>query len=165
MKKGFWLDLDGVVFDFEKHFLEYLNLPTHHADDWNDPRFRENLYKVAWDDNFWVNLPTIFDPKILKGYNVQGYCTSRDCHKETVIRSLWKNGFPEAKVLVLGFGEDKLSHLKGEGCEIMVDDGHHNYTSLTQGGVDCYLMTRPHNTKFDVGSWRVNTIEEFLERL
>ncbi len=40
--KKVYLDVDGCIADFEQYYLKYLNLPEHHALDWNDYRFKEN---------------------------------------------------------------------------------------------------------------------------
>ncbi len=57
-----------------------------------------------------------------------------------------------------------LVGLKGK-CDIMIDDSIKNFVDLNSNGILCYLMTRPHNEKYEVGHLRVNNMKEFFERV
>ena len=59
-KPELWLDLDGVVGEFEQHFLRYFNLPTHHPTEWDDPRFTDNIHHIDYNDDFWLTIALCF---------------------------------------------------------------------------------------------------------
>ena len=158
--KRLWLDIDGVISSFEDYFLTYSELQTGGATDWNDYRFRDNFAKIADDDNFWLTIPPLIDPKVIS-YPITGYCTSRPCDDAIIEQWLEKNGFPKAEIINVGL-DPKSEHLKGK-CDIMLDDSIKNFLDLQNAGIVCYLMTRPHNEKYEVGHWRVETIEEFFK--
>lgn len=158
-KKRVWLDLDGCCVSLEEPFLEHFGLPPEHPTDWDDFRFRELLPEVADDPEFWANLPRLCEPCDLI-YPISGYCTSRTIDDEVTQKWLDDNGFPR-KPLINVRGAKKSEALKGI-CDVFVDDGFHNFCDLQQNGIPCYLMTRPHNAKYDVGTWRVNSLQEFF---
>lgn len=158
-----WLDLDGVCFDFDSHFLKWLNLPKHPAESWDDRRFVDNMSKVAYVDEFWLSIPRLFDPKILS-FKIEGYCTARSCSVEVIKESLNINGFPIAPIINVGFDGNKGEALFGK-CDIMLDDAIHNFNQINEYGVLCYLMTRHHNLSYDVGKFRVNSMREFISEI
>lgn len=158
-----WYDLDGVICDFEKHFLRWLELPEHSPTDWSDSRFVNNLHRIRWDDLFWISIPKLINAEEIT-YPIEGYCTARDCHNWVIKKWLKINGFPEASLYNVGFNGNKTKALEGR-CDIMVDDSVHNYTELNKSGIKCYLMTRPHNVKESVGEDRVNNIGEFMKKI
>lgn len=161
--KRVWLDMDGVVCSFEQHFLEYLDLPRDPANDWDDPRFRNNYKRIAGDENFWLSMPPLVDPRAFS-YPISGYCTSRSCNKEVTSSWLSKNGFPAAPLISLEFGQSKVEALKNE-CDIFIDDSIKNFIELQSNGILCYLKTRPHNEKYNVGHFRVDSLEQFFEKV
>lgn len=161
--KKVWIDIDGILASFEQHFLEYLNLPLHAPTDWNDPRFRKNFDKIATDDTFWISCPTLIKPEDIT-YPIDGYCTTRPCNYYIIECWLELNGFPTAAIINTEKGVKKSDVLKGI-CDIMVDDSIYNFVDLNSNGITCYLMTRPHNIKYNVGLRRVNNIGEFMKIL
>lgn len=162
--KKVFMDLDGVICDFEKHFIEYLDLPHETHTDWNDPVFRTNFHKIESDEEFWLSLPPIIDP-IEITYPISGYCTSRSVPTEITQKWLDTHKFPRVKLISLGLGESKLAALKEAGCEVMIDDSITNFMELQSNGILCYLKTRPHNTKYDVGIYRVDNVAEFFNKI
>lgn len=156
------LDLDGVVCDFEQHFLEHLKLPLHHAESWSDERFRDNFHKVYDDYFFWMTIPPIFDPKLLK-FVPTIYVTARPIKAEVSKDWLNYHGFPDAPVVCVGMGGDKSAVLKHK-VDVFLDDAYHNYVSLNEAGIHCLLVTRPHNTKYEVSESRVEGVLDFQEK-
>lgn len=161
--KRLYLDIDGVLADFEKHFLTYLDLPMNHPTDWNDYRFRENFKMIEKDNAFWVSIPRLFDPAEFD-YPIAGYVTARPIGNEITNRWLQNYGFPKGDLVNVGSNGSKVEFLK-EKCDIFVDDSIYNFMELQRVGVTCFLMSRPHNKKYDVGYFRVQDIKELLKRI
>ncbi len=161
--KRVYMDLDGVLVDFENSFLEYMDLPLYPSSDWNDWRFRENMHKVEKNDNFWLNCKPLIDPKQIT-YPIMGYCTSRPCSIEVIYNWLKKYNFPTGEIINVGFNTSKVDALKGK-CDFFIDDSIKIFSELNSNGIKTYLMTRPHNIKYDVGYMRVNKIEDFFNLL
>lgn len=162
--KRLFLDLDGVCCEFEKHFLQYLGLPEYDPIDWSDYRFIENLEKIRNDDTFWLSCPPLINPAEI-AYPVSGYCTARGCSLDIIHQWLAKNNFPKAKVINVDFGGNKVQALKDNNCDIMIDDSINNFVDLSSNGVLCYLYSRPHNAKYQVGHLRIDSIKDLLNKL
>jgi hypothetical protein len=141
-----------------------LNLnPEVHANDWDDPRFRDNYKRIKDDNNFWLTMPPLISPDDID-YPISGYCTSRSCPSEVTREWLNKHRFPAADLISIPFGESKVTVLKGK-CDVFIDDSIKNFIELQSNGILCYLKTRPHNVKFDVGHFRVNDAKQFLDKV
>jgi uncharacterized HAD superfamily protein len=161
--KKVYLDIDGVLADFEKSFLEYLSLPNYEATDWNDYRFRDNFNKILTDETFWLNIEPLIKPEELI-YPIKGYVTARPIPSEITSKWLEKNGFPKAEIITVGVDKSKVDFLK-ENADIFIDDSIQNFVDCQSNGILCYLMSRPHNIKYDVGYYRCNNIKEFFNKI
>lgn len=161
--KRLYLDIDGVLADFEKHFLTYLNLPMDHPTDWNDYRFRDKFSEIENDLTFWSGIPRIFDPAEFD-YPIKGYVTARPIDNQLTSAWLECAGFPKGELINVGSNGSKVEILK-EKCDVFVDDSIYNFTELQSAGVTCFLMSRPHNKKYNVGFYRVQDIKDLLKRL
>lgn len=163
--KKLWLDLDGVIFDFEGELLKWLDLPAdNHPNDWNDPIFRHGYEKIKHIPDFWQCMSPLIQPSDIK-YPIAGYCTSRStCPNEITQEVLDRYRFPTAKLINSG-SEPKSKFLLEEGCDIMVDDSIENFVDCQSNGIACYLMSRPHNMKYNVGHWRINNLQELFNKL
>lgn len=153
-----------MLAEFEQHFLEWFNLPAHHATDWKDLRFTKNMWKVENYELFWRTVPRIFDPYGLD-LKIAGYCTARACGHHTIYNWLLSNGFPSAPIFNVGYNGSKGKLLKNIGCDVFIDDAIHNFEDCWKHGVTCYLMTRPHNLEYDAKEYRVSNIYEFLNKI
>ncbi len=162
--KKIFFDLDGVLCDFEQHFLNYFKLDSYEPHDWADYRFVDNLKNTIDNEDFWLSAPMLSFPEEIN-YPIAGYCTARSVSVEVIQKWLDNNKFPRAKICRVDFGESKVEKLKDAGCEIMLDDSIHNFVELNSNGIVCYLYSRPHNEKYNVGYRRCNSIKEFLEKI
>ena len=162
--KRVYLDIDGILADFETHFLSYLNLPTDHPTDWNDSRFRDNFHLILNDTEFWLTIPPIVNT-IEISYPIEGYCTSRPISNEVTQEWLDMYGFPKGQLINVGM-EGKKSEVLKDICDVFVDDSIKNFIDCHNNGILCYLMTRPHNEKYtDVGHLRVKNMNDFIQKL
>lgn len=161
--KRLWLDLDGVCADFEQHFLKYFNLPLDEPTDWNDYRFKENMKKANDNEDFWLSCPVLTQPKDIP-YPISGYCTARECSVAVVHKWLKKNGFPYAEVINVNFGGNKVDALKNK-ADVFIDDSIKNFVDLNSNGILCFLKTRPHNIKYDVGYMRIENIADIINKI
>lgn len=160
-------DLDGVIGNFSPHFLSYPPLGIEDqtpATNWEDPRFRNHLHKVANDREFWESMPTIFDPRIISSFpfNTELYCTARAPEKDITRNWLWKIGAPYAPVESIGVGGDKVPVLKKYGINCYVDDSLSNFKKVNDAGIVCFLMTRSHNEGYKT-DLRVDNVYQLVD--
>ncbi|MCB9019216.1 MAG: hypothetical protein H6546_02700 [Chitinophagales bacterium] len=157
-----WLDIDGVLADFEKHFLDKLKLQKGPSNDWNDPRFRTNFDKIANDEEFWATVPLLNGPDTFT-YPIAGYCTARPINDEVTQQWLDQRGFPRAPLINVGQYGNKGKILHQKGCDVFIDDSFSNFTEVSMWGIECYLYTRPHNKKYkEVVDRRINHINQLM---
>lgn len=151
------LDVDGVLADFGPHFLKHMHKEGHISDpytpatSWDDPRFRENFYRIAKDEKFWLGIPPILPGNVID-YPIAAYITARPIHSQVTKTWLTQNGFPEARVITTGVMGSKIDALRMHDIQVFVDDAYHNYTEVEESGVvDMnFLADRVHNRQYDV---------------
>lgn len=144
------LDLDNVIFDFNKAYVSKFGVEM-------NPYWKANyqmpthLKELEQDKEFWINLPILHRPS----FEVDYYVTARNIPVEWIEESLQKNGMPCAPVLTVPWDASKVQILKDKKVTIMVDDKFSNYKEITEAGIFCYLMDAPHNKYYNVGHRRI----------
>ncbi len=147
------LDLDGVIFDFDKAYKERFGVEL--SPFWNgNYRMSEHLSELESDKDFWVNLEVLNRPS----FEVDYYITSRSICKEWIEESIQKNNLPCAKVYVVPWNTSKLPLLQELNVDIFVDDKFENYKEATNAGIFCYLMDAAHNKHYNVGHRRISNL-------
>ena len=156
------LDIDGVLADFEKAFLQHIGKPDHITTSWNDPLFREYFGIVASNTEFWETLDVTEDLMTRPlGFNPVVYITARPVPSSVTEQWLFeKNNFPMAPVETVGPNMSKVDVCKKYNIDLFVDDAYHNYEELNRAGIPCLLRTRHHNTVYNVGSRRIKSVHE-----
>ncbi len=171
-KKKVGLDIDGVLADFGGQYRAYAKAHGYEVDDeqphWNFPYkiTRELWEKVKKDKSFWVNIPTLCDPKALP-FEPVAYVTARSIPIEWTEEWLVKNGFPPEPVVAVGCkgnGEhkSKVQAIRDLDIEIFVDDCVQHFIDLSKAGVCTYLMDQPYNRKLEVGFKRIKSLNDLV---
>lgn len=152
------LDIDGVLADFGTHFLSYLDFEDKSpAKDWNDPRFIENMHKIANDKNFWMTIPKLITPDEID-FIVHSYVTARPLNTHSWTQDwLDFHGFPDAKLITVK--KDKRPFLGG--ADLFVDDSIENYEAAKSVGQPAKLMTRSHNKNY-ITPDRIYSLKEIM---
>lgn len=144
------LDLDNVVFDFNKAYEDKFGVKMNPY--WKaNYQMGDHLKELEHDKDFWVNIPVLNIPQ----FEVDYYITARSIPVEWIQESLQKNNLPCAPVHVVPWDQSKLKHLKDLKIDIFIDDRYENYKEATDAGIFCYLMDAPHNRYYNVGHRRI----------
>lgn len=153
------LDIDGVLAGLEEAYLGNNRTP---ATDWDDPRFKnEDFLSKIQDDTFMLSLPVIDS----FNFPIVGYVTARGVDTSTTQQWLDKHLFPSKPIVTVGLNKSKVEAVKELGADIFVDDSIYNFIELNNAGVTCYLRTRPHNEKYNVGTLRISNLNELFNKL
>lgn len=108
---------------------------------------------------FYLSLKPVIQPSDLH-FEPHCYITSRSVPVELTMQWLQKNGFATVPVYSVGFGESKIPLAKESGIEIFVDDRFENFVEFNRAGICCYLLSAPHNLRYNVGHKRINSLKE-----
>jgi 5'(3')-deoxyribonucleotidase len=155
------LDVDEVLADFTGAYTErYELLP--HPDAWQfDPLMGQRMAELEEDEEFWVSLEPCEDSLLLP-FEPVAYISSRTCPKEWTEAWLKKYGYPAAPVFHTA---DKVGAMYSVGADVLVDDNFTTFQRINrEKGICCYLLSAPHNERYEVGHRRINSLKE-LERI
>lgn len=133
-KRKIFLDLDGVMSDFEGH---YLQLFGHVHSSVKDGRMWKNIHS---HDRWWVDMPKLkthdilwaaikdFNPTILTGCPPSKFAHASEGKKE------WcKQHFGEDVPVITCLSRDKFKHMANEG-DILIDDMEKNCKKWEEHG-------------------------------
>lgn len=113
-------------------------------------------------EEFYLNMPRKINPEDIP-FEPHAYITARSIPKEITEKWIQKNGFPTAPVYSIGFGQSKVDVAKESGIDIFVDDRFDNFVELNKAGICTYLLTAPHNERYQVGHKRINSLKELIK--
>lgn len=155
------LDIDGVLADYGKHLLDYLNIKDKTPPiKWNDSRFIENFDKIKDDKQFWLTIPVLTPPQDIK-FDFECYVTARPISSEITALWLKKNGFPDKEVFTIGHNQSKVNILQEQKIEIFLDDAIHNFTEINKTDIICFLFDSTYNKEIRT-TLRVYDMDDFL---
>lgn len=147
-----WVGAWGAKFGYER------------PNNWNfSYKNREHFQSFSPEEleNFYLNIPAKIKPEDIP-FEPHCYITSRSVPVELTQRWLQKHGFPATPVYSVGFGVSKIEVAKESGIDWFVDDRYENFVELNNAGICCYLLTAPHNMRYNVGHKRLNSLKELV---
>lgn len=150
------LDIDGVLADFNKGYLDrFKKWPNR---DWAITRNVEHI--LSKEREFWLNLDVIrypdFEPRL--------YCSARVNNKRWTKQFLKNNGFPNSPLYQIpGYKLSKAKTLKGK-VDVFIEDSLKNFIDLNLNGIPCLLMDSESNKEWGpVGRIYTLNYSEILE--
>jgi len=153
------LDIDEVLCDFIGGYTAKFGVET--PEFWNfDPKFEQRIASVKNDKEFWLNLKPLIKPNHLN-FEPHCYITSRSIPVEWTIEWLNAHGFPHKPVYCVPFNCSKVDVAHRSGIRVFIDDRYENYRDLNQAGICTFLMSQPHNLRYDVGYRRIHDLSKF----
>lgn len=162
--KRYALDIDDVLADYVKTWckLHGQEIPN----SWSFDRAIMDKFKTMKEQNtldeFYLNLPVLTPPNLIP-FEPVVYVTSRPVDSKITEAWLDKHGFPAAPVETVGINGNKVEILKQYNVDIFVDDNYKNFTDINASGICCYLYTQPHNTRYNVGHRRINSLMDLKQ--
>ena len=154
------LDIDEVLADFVGAWCDRYGTepPSFWKYDYeSDKKFDE----LRLDKEFWMNIRPLVRPEDLM-FEPHCYITGRIVPTEWTMEWISKNGFATVPVISIGHNGSKVEHIKESGADIFVDDRYDTYRELTEAGLCCYLISRKHNLKYDVGFKRIEELSDLI---
>lgn len=154
------LDIDEVICGWSKAWTERFGYPI--PENWNFSYQNKDHFESFTPDelnDFYLNIPALLKPSDIP-FEPHCYITSRSIPTELTKQWIQIHGFPTRPVYSVPFGFSKVQVAKGSGCEIFVDDKFENFVELNNAGICTYLLTAPHNIRYDVGHKRINSLKD-----
>ena len=154
------LDVDEVIADFVGAWKARYNCPTPLF--WKyDYEIGEKFQELKEDKDFWLNIEPLLNP-IDMPFEPHCYITSRIIPGEWTMEWIQKAGFATAPVISLGHNQSKVDAFRISGAEILVDDRYDTFQEFSEAGICCYLLTREHNARYDVGFKRIEKLSDLI---
>jgi len=158
--KKIGLDIDEVLADWILHWTKFHNQSI--PENWKfDRNAKEKFDKLKDTKDFWLSIPVRNKPSDIP-FEPHCYITSRSINQSWTEEWLDKNGFSQAPVYSVGFGESKVEAALKSGIDIFVDDSYANFVELNNAGICTYLFDAPHNKRYDVGYKRIYSLKELI---
>jgi len=155
------LDIDDCLNNFVSQYCDKFKLPI--PSHWYfDRQMYQRLNELPI--SFWENLTPKFNGNELK-FTPTCYITSRSVPVKITEDWLDKHNFPVAPVYSVGLEMSKVDAAKKAGIEYFIDDRYENFIELTNAGITTFLLTAEHNKNFNVGYYRINSVNEILDKI
>lgn len=154
------LDIDEVLCGWTQAWSDKFGYPI--PENWhfsynNKQHFQSFTQTELYE--FYLNLPRLIDSQDIP-FEPHCYITSRSVPVELTTQWIQNNGFPTRPVYSVEFNHSKVEVAKKSGIEIFVDDRFENFVELNNIGICCYLLTRPHNIRYNVGHKRIESLKD-----
>ena len=159
------LDIDEVLCGWVEAWTSKFGypIPNHWHFSYNNKEHFESFSEQELND-FYLNIPAKLNSADLP-FEPHCYITSRSVPVDLTKQWLQLHQFPTVKVYSIGFNKSKVEVAKESGVDIFVDDAYHNFVELNNAGICTYLLTAPHNIKYNVGHKRVGSLKELADKL
>lgn len=156
------LDIDEVLCDWVGAWTKKFGYPI--PRNWSFSYNNKNEFNSFSEDElkeFYLNIPRKVSPDEIP-FEPHCYITSRSVPVEITKEWLRINGYACAPVYSLGWGESKVEIAKQSGIDIFVDDRFENFIQLNKAGICTYLLSAPHNERYNVGHKRIKSLKELI---
>lgn len=156
------LDIDEVLCDWVGAWTRKFGYPI--PRNWSFSYNNRNEFESFSEDElkeFYLNIPSKVNPDDIP-FEPHCYITSRSVPVEITKEWLRINGYSCAPVYSLGWGESKVEIAKKSGIDIFVDDRYENFVQLNNAGICTYLLSAPHNERYNVGHKRINSLKDLI---
>lgn len=156
------LDIDDVIADFCGGFTEKYGFNTPKF--WNfSYKTREILNNKEEIEQFYLDLKPKINPDDML-FEPTCYITSRPIQTQITQQWIENNGFPCVPIYTVDMNHSKVEVAKKAGIDCFVDDKFDNFVELNNAGINTYLLTMPHNEKYNVGHKRIDNINDLITR-
>jgi uncharacterized HAD superfamily protein len=156
------LDIDEVLCDWVGAWTKKFGypIPKNWHFSYNNRDHFESFSKQELED-FYLSIPAKISPDELP-FEPHCYITSRSVDVNLTKEWLKRNGFPCTPVYSIGWGESKVEIAKKSGIDVFVDDRWDNFVELNNAGICTYLLSAPHNARYNVGYKRINSLKDLI---
>lgn len=160
------LDIDEVLCNWVGPWCERhgYDIPSSWHFSYSNKNHFEDLQASGEITEFYMDLPAKIDPSDIP-FEPHCYITARSVNQEITKAWLLKNGLPAAPVHSIGFGQSKVQVALESGIDIFVDDSYDNFVDLRNAGIACFLYDAPHNRRYNVGYYRVTSLQELAQKV
>lgn len=155
------LDIDDVIANWTPAWAEHYQLkqPT----SWSFSYKNKERFDNGGLEEFYKNLKPKVNPLDIP-FEPHCYITARSIDVKLTERWIEENGFPTAPVYSVPFGGCKVEAAKASGLEWFIDDSYKNFVELNNAGICTFLMSMPHNERYNVGYKRIKDFNDFKNR-
>ena len=154
------LDIDEVLCGWTDGWTKKFGYPI--PQNWHffyNNKYHFSSFNEEELKDFYLNLPRLIEPLDIP-FEPHCYITSRSIPVEWTKEWIQRNEFPTRPVYCVPFEASKVDIAKSAGIEVFVDDRFENFVELNNAGICTYLLTAPHNIRYNVGHKRINSLKE-----
>lgn len=154
------LDVDDVVADFVGGFMKKTKSKEPRSWAWSRA-FREFMQQGGANEEFYLGLQKK-ETGYFWGFEPVCYITDRPVSSSVTEKWLEDNDLPYAEVVTT---KDKVEACLEKNINVFVDDKYETYLRMNKAGVTCFLMNTPHNRTYDVGWYRIYSLDDIKLKL